>query len=1183
MGNHYATFCRLAACCAVLSTVAIAAVDQGPAPRIVQPINESQLTVLKGNVHPLARPQFDRGIAPPDLPMQRMLLVLQRSRQQQAALTQLLDDQQNHASPNFHKWLTPEQFGKQFGPADQDIQTVTSWLRSHGFEVGNVSNGRTMIEFSGTAAQVQEALHTSIHKYVVNGKEHWANASDPQIPTALVPVVAGVHTLHNFLKQPMVQLTGQKVTAKVAAGKAPQITLGNGTHALVPTDFATIYDIEPLYNANAPIDGAGVVIGVVGRSDLWSDDGYQDGLDFYDFRQYFSPDGRSGYNLDIIYNGPNPGDLGGGEEVEATLDVSWAGTIAVEAGISLIVSATTNTTDGVDLSELYIVDNNFADVMTESFGRCEAATTSTEEQGIAMLAQQAAAQGISYVVATGDTGAEGCDDANIETVARGPISVNALAATPYNVAVGGTQFNENNDENKYWASTDNAYGGSALSYIPEDVWNQSCPAANCGKNANIWAGSGGASAFFSKPTWQSGIPGIPNDGRRDIPDVAFTAAGAHDPYVICLEGSCQPNANGEIYLYFVGGTSASTPSFAGIMAIADERMSNFNIPITRQGNPNPVLYSMAGKASGQLSQCNGSNASSLPAKSCIFDDVTAGNNEVPGEEGYPRAPYSSGVGYDLATGLGSLKVANFVASWASRPVAGTTTTLQLSPTSITHGQPVQVDIAVTSQQPGQPTGTVSLVTSCLTAYQSIQGVLLSNSTLTDGSLSTTTYDLPGGRCNVAAYYYGDGHFAPSYSAYQLITTGPEASVTRLSVCSDPTPSNICPPFTGGPYGSFTYLSARVSSATQPCPPDCSPATGNLAVLSNGSKIIWGPSAPNSQNILVTPAGIALPTGTYSLTAQYYGDPTYIESVSSPPYSVTITPAPSSTKVTYAGAPKGAAITITVNGNGLGAGPSGTVNVLVNGQVADKAAALQSYPANIDPLTGQILPGYSIATFNDTALENGLTYDLTAVYSGDQNYKPSSSPSTAASLQPDFAFVLGATGVDISAPGQSGNFPFAITANDGFNSVVNFTCSGLPAGATCTFSPTSITGGGQLNLTITTTASASSSSSMPRQDPLHTGPSFATLAASTIFGIVLLGAPRNRRRRISFLLPLLLLCALLIASINCGGGGGSQSTQTQTPPPPTPPASPTPTGAYNITVTATSGSISHPVEFTLNVL
>ncbi|HXW89717.1 MAG TPA: protease pro-enzyme activation domain-containing protein, partial [Terriglobales bacterium] len=221
--------------------------------RVLQPVDETKLALLKGNTHPLARPQFDRGQAPPDLPMDRMLLVLKRSLKQESALRSLLDEQQDKASPNYHRWLTPEQFGLQFGPNDHDIQAVSSWLQSHGFQIAKVAKGRTTIEFAGVASQVQEAFHASIHRYVVNGEEHWANANEPQIPTALTPVVAGVFTLHNFVKKPMIHIAEHRLSARLVSqgdGKPPRVTFpGNPPlHALGPADYAKIYDINPLYN-----------------------------------------------------------------------------------------------------------------------------------------------------------------------------------------------------------------------------------------------------------------------------------------------------------------------------------------------------------------------------------------------------------------------------------------------------------------------------------------------------------------------------------------------------------------------------------------------------------------------------------------------------------------------------------------------------------------------------------------------------------------------------------------------------------------------------------------------------------------------------------------------------------------------------------------------------------------------
>jgi len=368
------------------------------APRITAAIDENRLTTLRGNTHPLARAEFDRGAAPASLPMQRMLLVLKRGADQEAALDALLEQQQDKTSPNYHKWLAPQQFGRQFGPADQDIQAITSWLQSHGFQVASVSNGRTVIEFSGTAGQVRETFHTEIHKFTVNGEEHWANAADPQIPATLVPVVAGVWTLHNFLKKPYAHLVGDVVHAKVtpgANGGPPQVTFSGSPplHALGPADFATIYNFNPNYQ---PSTGFFPRIGVVARSNINTEDvvGFNSYLPLNLLNRVPSPT--------VTLNGPDPGNLGGGEELEAVLDASWSGALLANNSptVLLVVSASTFNTDGVDFSELYIVDNNFTDVMMESFGNCEANFTSAEATGVSNLAQQAAAMGITYTVST---------------------------------------------------------------------------------------------------------------------------------------------------------------------------------------------------------------------------------------------------------------------------------------------------------------------------------------------------------------------------------------------------------------------------------------------------------------------------------------------------------------------------------------------------------------------------------------------------------------------------------------------------------------------------------------------------------------------------------------------------------------------------------------------------------------
>ena len=1125
-------------------------------PRIVQPVNESVRTVLKGNTHPLARPQSDRGAAPADLPMKRMLLVLKRSPEQESALRQLLDDQQDKASAAYHKWLTPEQFGLQFGPGDQDMATVASWLRGHGFEIGNVAKGRNIIEFSGTAGQVQEAFHTSIHKYVVNGESHWANSKDPEIPTALTPVVAGIHTLHNFLKKPMMKRLQQKVPAKLVTGKDGKplvnFTEPPTVHAIGPADFATIYNVNPLYKATPPIDGSGVTIAVVGRTDLFF---YQQ--DFVSFRQIF---GLPYQNLGLLYNGPRPGDLGAGERFEAILDVSWSGAAAPGANIDFVASASTNDTDGVDLSEAFIIDNNLASIMTESFGSCEAGYTQTEADGFSTLAEQAAAQGITYLVASGDSGAEGCDNPNLETVATGPLSVNILSSTPFNLAVGGTMFNENNQDSQYWSSQNGNTFGSAIKYIPEKVWNESCTEAQCGKSAGIWAAGGGASTFFGKPSWQAGVKGIPNDSARDVPDVSLTAAG-HDPYVICFDNSCVPDPQGLIYLYFVGGTSASTPSFAGVMALVDQKMGG------PQGQAAYTLYKLA--AQEDFSKCNGSNTSNPPASTCVFNDTTSGNNAVPGEANYgnSNAKYQSSVGFDLATGLGSVNVANLVDKWNTVSFKATTTSIaDLNPLSITHGQPVNLTLNVTASG-GTPTGDVSLITS------NNQGV--GEFPLNGGTASPTLNSLPGGTYTITARYAGDGTFAASTSApSDQITVNPEASSTTLT--AQTLDKNFNPiPFTTEPYGTYLFLQSSVAGTSGQGMP-----TGGVQFSDDQHSIdtyeplnnLGFTNTPNYLGSLIgsSPIGIFnLQVGQRTLNADYLGDLGFSASTSSP-ISVTVTQAPTTIIVTPAGDTQGAYLSALINTNSGGRSPDGTVTFYVNGNsVGD--VTMGPYGGGYVGQDGNLVGVQSATDYFNAPLANG-SYKIKAVYNGDQNYLSSTSAEVDFKVQPDFTFQSNMTSMQL-VPGKSGQITFSLSALDGFTGSVTFdssSCSGLPTGASCSFSPASVKGSGSTTLTLSTTGL---SAALPHQG---SSPWWISFSSFGLAAFVLIGVPARNWR--SNLAVLSLICILLLASLGCGGGSSSSSQQQ----PPAPPANPTPAGTYPVTVKAASGSLSHTVIITLTV-
>ncbi len=718
--------------------------------RITQPVDTHRVVFLGHNTHPWARAEFDRGAAPADLPMERMLLVLRRSPEQEGELVDLLERQQDAGSPDYHRWLTPDEFGARFGAADEDIRTVREWLEAQGFHVEPVAGGRAAIEFSGTAGQVSRAFHTSIHRYVVAGEDHWANASDPQIPEALAPVVAGVATLHNFHARPQSRFVGSRPDN--FTGWRPQTDMAGGGHALSPADYAVIYNLNPLYQGG--ITGAGTTIAVVGRSNIHVQD-------VQDFRNTF---GLPNHPPQVVLNGSDPGIVSQGEEAEAVLDVTWAGAVARSATVKLVVSQSTNSADGAQLSEIYAIDHNIGDVLTESFGACEASVTAAQAALIASLAEQAAAQGITYLVSSGDSGASGCADPGAASAA-GPLSVNVLASSPYTTAVGGTEFNDMAAPAAFWSAANGAGFVSALSYIPEVVWNESCAAGQAGcTQPNLYAGGGGASVYFSKPWWQSGVASIPADGRRDVPDVSLTAAG-HDPYLLCMGGSCSGTSKS---FYGIAGTSASAPSFAGMMALVDQKSQG------RQGLANPTLYRLA--AAEQWAQCNGSNSAGLPASGCIFNDVTAGNNSVPGGAGYgtASASYPAGAGYDLASGLGSVNAANLVDHWGSTALAATATTLGISPAAIQSGSPASVTVTVAPKSgSGQPTGSVLLTAST--------GAAIGMLPLRNGAALGNVL-FPAGSYSVTAHYSGDATYAPSDSAPVAVTVaGPVVSLSAAAV------------------------------------------------------------------------------------------------------------------------------------------------------------------------------------------------------------------------------------------------------------------------------------------------------------------------------------------------------------------------------------------------------------------
>jgi hypothetical protein len=683
--------------------------------RIVAAVNDEKLVELRGNTHPLAQARYDRGAAPESLPMERMLLVLSRSPEQSAALEKLLAEQQDPQSPNYHQWLSTEQFAARFGPSDQDIEQVTRWLSAHGFAVTEVSKGRTTIEFSGTAGQVREAFHTEIHKFAVpqNGRlvEHWANAADPQIPAALAPVVGGIVSLHNFGRKAMHRTLGPVVRHANSSSLTPEFSFtyqGQELYGMVPTDWATQYNVTPLWNAG--ITGAGETIAIVGQSDIKL-------TDVAAFRSAFGLPAKA---PTIILNGADPGTNFDDEE-ESDLDVEWSGAVAKDATIAFVTSASTNASAGVDLSAQYIVDNKTAAIMSMSYGECEEFLGASANEFYSNLWSEAAGKGITVFVSTGDTGSASCDDGTGNYAAEYGLSVSGIASTPYNVAVGGTDLADDNfitggnSFSTYWSTTNNATTGASLKkYVPETVWNDSCAVANeafCNNPSDedylmLGGGSGGVSSCstvnaetgacsggYAKPSWQTGT-GVPADGHRDIPDVAlFSGNGARGSfYLICdtdasADGTCDfSNATDAVYLA-IGGTSAASPSMAGIQALINQKVGS------AQGNINTTLYALAAKET--LSDCNSANGTSGSGTACYFNDITTDNNAMPCVNGTPNCTvtaasdaygilsgYAAGTGYDRASGLGSVNADNLVNGW---PGATAVAKVTLSATTVAFG------------------------------------------------------------------------------------------------------------------------------------------------------------------------------------------------------------------------------------------------------------------------------------------------------------------------------------------------------------------------------------------------------------------------------------------------------------------------------------------------------------------
>jgi subtilase family serine protease len=588
------------------------------------------------------------GPVPPAESLPPMTLVLARHPDRQAAFEKLLADQQDPASPSFHQWLTPSEIGERYGLTTEELDALTGWLKSQGLRVDWVASGRNFIGFSGAAADIGRAFQTELNYYHVDGERKLSIATPPMLPTALAPMVKAIRGLYTINDRPLHKM-------RVVRSDSPELTLNNGEHFLMPIDFATIYDQGYKEAGNL------WTVGIVGRSTL-------DPADFKIFRElaYLNsqdpaevvPTSFGGVSPGPPYTSPPTGNESTADQAEATLDVQRVAGVAGDPNILLVVA--TQGSGGIEVDAQYLIQSEPvpAQVVNISFGACESEAGQADVAFWNRLFEQAAGEGISVLVASGDSGASGCD-ASFSTPPAYPYpnSPNYICSSSYATCVGGTEFNDFNDPSAYWRSENLVDFWSAISYIPEGAWNEPL---NESSETQAASSGGGVSQFIPTPAWQTGN-GVPSArAGRYTPDLAFSAS-AHDGYFGCMAaagGSCVYDSQGNLPFIVFSGTSAAAPGMAGITALLLAQLQE------AQGNLNPSLYSLA---TSMPSAFHDVTVATSGVTSCNIDTPSMCNNSVPRPNGLTdgQAGFEVGPGYDEVTGLGSLDITNFLNSYAS--------------------------------------------------------------------------------------------------------------------------------------------------------------------------------------------------------------------------------------------------------------------------------------------------------------------------------------------------------------------------------------------------------------------------------------------------------------------------------------------------------------------------------------
>lgn len=712
---------------------------QSPAARIRSEISSSQMTPVKNSLHPLAQPEFDTGRLAPDMKIDGISIMFNHTVAQDTELNKLIAAQQDPSSPQYHQWLAPEQFAAKFGMAQADLDKVQNWLEQQGFAVDSVARSRNLIRFSGTARQVETAFATEMHTYSVNGVRHFAPSTQLSVPAAIAPTVLAIRNLNDF--RPSAHAIYRK-------NVRPNFTSGQtGAVFFAPGDITTVYNIKPVYSGG--YNGTGQKIAVVGQSAVQMSD-------IENFQNAAALTVKDPTTM--LVPGTGSSTLSSGDESESDIDLEWTGAIAPGADIVFVYTGSNVNYSAFDAIQ-YAVDQKLAPIISSSYGECEAYL---DGFSLESAFQQAATQGQTVMAASGDGGSTDCfigaGTGKPPLSEQQALAVDYPASSPYVTGMGGTGVSQANADyltsgTAYWeGSNGNDVISSALQYLPEVAWNDDVVSKGCGFADCLSASGGGASKLFTKPSWQTGVTGIPSDGKRDVPDLALYASPNFPGYLYCTSdtsawssgqsASCdsgfRDSSSG--LLTIAGGTSFAAPVFSGIVALINQKDGY----TTGQGLINPTLYKLAADRSTYAS---------------AFHDITSGNNDCLG--GSPDCAstkgFSAGAGYDQVTGLGSVNVGNLLGAWPanSSTQIATTTSVSAASTSPAINASDTFTVTVTSNTGTTvPTGTISIT---VDSGKPVTGISLT----ANGTATYTTSFSTAGNHTVLAAYSGDAAHATS--------------------------------------------------------------------------------------------------------------------------------------------------------------------------------------------------------------------------------------------------------------------------------------------------------------------------------------------------------------------------------------------------------------------------------------